>query len=297
MRKIYIAGLCGYSYFYRVNNFPDVGETLTAKEFNFEIGGKGYNQAIACHKFMSDVVFASSINKNDTQITESLDKLGIKHHMAYKDCPSASAAIIRNDAGDNKVIEYLGASKKFQKNDIKDTDIESCDTVLLQYEISEDVIEHIISIAKKYHKTIILNPAPFIYRNISILNKADIITPNRIETCQILGIDISSDLETIKGKILLTTLPTMVITLGENGVLLYHTGTFKMYPALKVKTVDTTGAGDIFNAALASRYNGSNLDESIKFAVLASGLSVTKNCVVNSIPELQEIERMLKNEK
>ena len=87
----------------------------------------------------------------------------------------------------------------------------------------------------------------------------------------------------------------LIITLGDKGCLLVKDKKYKYYPAFKVKALDTTGAGDIFNAAFATMIAKENsIDEAIRYAMAAAALSVTKPYVINSIPNNDEICKFLK---
>ena len=79
------------------------------------------------------------------------------------------------------------------------------------------------------------------------------------------------------------------MTLGENGALLVEPQSSKQFPALKVKAVDTTGAGDAFNAALATALSyGTSIEDAIQFAVIVGGMAVTKEGVIPSLPRREE---------
>ena len=142
----------------------------------------------------------------------------------------------------------------------------------------EEVNECAVEIAKKYNVKVILNPAPIRQVSEKIAKSVFAVTPNEQEVKAI-------------NK---TLFKNVITTLGKNGCSINDETFIK---AIDVKPVDTTGAGDTFNGALAvCLAEGKDIETSCQYAVCASGLSVTKKGVLNAIPTRKEIERMIVDE-
>ncbi len=292
MAKIAVIGLSGQSIFMKVNNLPTPSTTIHSTNLYIEPGGKGYNQAVACKKLGAEVSYFSKVGCDEYgNICENyLKDLGIKTIFEKdKILNTALATILTDDLAENEVIVYKGASSNLNVSELKDfeSEIATADVLLLQYEISIDVVKKAIEIAKENNTLVILNPAPAIYLDKEILNMADIVTPNYEEAKTLYGLDIEKLPSSINN--------TLIVTLGSKGSLLINNNTSKKFSPINVEAVDTTGAGDIFNAGLAVAIaNKKSIEEAIEFATVASGLSVTKEHVMDSIPTKEMVEEYLK---
>lgn len=292
MAKIAVIGLSGQSIFMKVNNLPTPSTTIHSTNLYIEPGGKGYNQAVACKKLGAEVSYFSKVGCDEYgNICEKyLKDLGIKTIFEKdKILNTALATILTDDLAENEVIVYKGASSNLNVSELKDfeSEIVTADVLLLQYEISIDVVKKAIEIAKGNNTLVILNPAPAIYLDKEILNMADIVTPNYEEAKTLYGLDIEKLPSSINN--------TLIVTLGSKGSLLINNYTSKKFSPINVEAVDTTGAGDIFNAGLAVAIaNKKSIEEAIEFATVASGLSVTKEHVMDSIPTKEMVEEYLK---
>lgn len=292
MAKIAVIGLSGQSIFMKVNNLPTPSTTIHSTNLYIEPGGKGYNQAVACKKLGAEVSYFSKVGCDEYgNICEKyLKDLGIKTIFEKdKILNTALATILTDDLAENEVIVYKGASSNLNVSELKDfeSEIANADVLLLQYEISIDVVKKAIEIAKENNTLVILNPAPAIYLDKEILNMADIVTPNYEEAKTLYGLDIEKLPSSINN--------TLIVTLGSKGSLLINNHTSKKFSPINVEAVDTTGAGDIFNAGLAVAIaNKKSIEEAIEFATVASGLSVTKEHVMDSIPTKEMVEEYLK---
>lgn len=297
--KVTVIGLSGESIFLSVDEFHKMGETLHANSFNSEVGGKGYNQVLALKEFDCDVFFLSSIGSdfNGKNCEKFLNERNIKNLMVKKDIPTAIATILTNSKGDNQVTVYEGAVSLLNEEDVLliSEEIKTSKVLSLQLEVPLCANLQAAKIAKENNVKIIINPAPVINYSLELLQYADIITPNESEARKIFSLDENDDLEKIKEKIEDLKLNEVIVTLGEKGAVYFNKGETKYYSPLKVASVDTTGAGDIFNAMLVKMIAlGKDVDEAIKYAIVASALSVTKKGVVNAIPLLSEIEEYIK---
>ena len=150
---------------------------------------------------------------------------------------------------------------------------------------------HIVNLASENGKKVILNPAPAADLPEDLFRKLHIITPNKIEAESISGVKITDNESLVKAAEVLHGLGVehVIITLGSEGVLLYS-GTPKWIPAIPTISVDSTGAGDVFNAALTvSLSEGKDFEEAIRFANKAASISITRYGAIPSIPHRKEI--------
>ncbi len=281
MAKISVIGICGNSIFMNVDHFHEKGETLQAKSVFEEIGGKGINQAVACAKMGAEVSFLGAIgdDADGEKCRQTVSKYGINDFLALKKEMKTTFAVILTDKnGENQVTGYRNAELSVEDVISFEEEIANSDILLLQHEVPEEVNEVAVNLAKKHSVKVILNPAPIRPITPKISNSVFAITPNEQE---IKAIDKS-------------LFKNVITTLGKHGCSINDE---IFINSIDVKAVDTTGAGDTFNGVLAvCLAEGKSLEESCKYAVCGSGLSVTKKGVLNSIPTREEIERKMLNE-
>ena len=273
MSKIAVIGIAGESVFLSVDSFGKTGETVQAKGYHNELGGKGFNQAVAVSRYGVEVSFLCACYTGDverfTKITESN---GITPFFVGKQERSPYAVITTDKNGDNRVCVYRGAELDEKDVDFFLGEIKKADILLINNEIPVSVNERAVKIAKEYGVKIVLNPAPARKYDKEFLDKIDLFTPNEHET---------DWLENYKN---------VVVTLGDKGCLIRNEN--KLIPAEKIETVvDTTGAGDTFNGVLcACLANGFDIQTACRKANVASAIKVTRKYILDSIPTREEIE-------
>ena len=276
MSKIAVIGIAGESVFLSVNSFGIIGETIQATDYHNELGGKGFNQAVAAARYCAEVSFLCACHQGDEKrFTEISEKNGIKCYFVGKKERSPYAVITTDKNGDNRVCVYRGAQLDEQDVELFANEIKTADILLINNEVPILVNERAVQIAKENGIKVVLNPAPTRKYNKVFLDKIDLFTPNEHET------DGLEDYQNV------------VVTLGEKGCFIKKTG--EIIPAVKVeKVVDTTGAGDTFNGVLvACIANGMDLQTACKRANIASAIKVMRKYILNSIPQREEIENYL----
>jgi ribokinase len=283
--KIAVIGLSGESIFMKMDHFNNEGETVFADTYNIEYGGKGYNQAVAAKRFGSDVSFLTVCGDDEIakKVKISLDKEGINSKLIIKENQkSASACILIDKKGHNRVIVYPGVSSQMTKEDVYsfEDEIKSSKYLLLQLETTDEALIAAIEIANKHNTLVILNPAPAKQLPENLLNSVYLLTPNEQEASVLFdGKDVSN-----------LNYENVIITKGEDGVVLKEKNNIYNFPAMKVTPLNTTGAGDTYNGILASSLlNGYSMVESAKIASVGASLSVTKEFVIDSIPYKEQV--------
>ena len=284
MARIAIIGLVGRSMFFGVPRFHSGGETITAKSLYEEWGGKGFNQAVAAARQDAAVSFLGAVNAADAKaIKDFCLKEGIRATLATKKKPTATAAILTDGTGETRVTVYPGAELEVKDVDGFAGSIAMADFLLLNNEVPEAVNLAAVVIAKQYGVKIIFNPAPARKLPKAIVEAVTIFTPNEFEEkllasgFQLLGDDgLRANSSKLKAEV--------VTTLGAKGCRIGSTG--EVVPAPAVKAVDSTGAGDTFNAVLAVRLaEGEELREACVAANEAAAQSVAVRFVLPSIPQ------------
>ena len=281
MDKIAIIGLVGKTIFMEVPCFHKGGETIVAKGIHEEWGGKGFNQAIAAARQDAAVSFLGAASAADAKaITEFCRAEGVTAKMCVKKQATACAAILTDGTGETRVTVYPGAQLSAKDVDGFAGSIATADFLLLNNEVPEEVNLAAVEIARQYGVKIIFNPAPARKLPRKILEAVSIFTPNEFEEEELVR---NSSLFTHHSSLA----PEIVTTLGARGCRIRSTG--EVIPAPPAKAVDSTGAGDTFNAVLAVRLSeGETLHDACVAANAAAAQSVAIRYVLPSLPKRGE---------
>lgn len=297
MNKIGFVGLCGSSVFMGVDHFHLPGETLHATTMFTEPGGKGYNQAVAAQRLGAQCVFIGCVGNDEAGrfCEDFLVKEGIKPVMQKtSDAETACAFILTDARGENQVTVCRGASDCLTSEFICrcEREIASCDMLILNLECPDGATLTAAEIAFRNGIPVILNPAPAKALDAEFLKKCYLITPNRAEASQLFGLSENISVSELAKAITSAGLERAVVTLGGDGALLIDGGEAWKCDALPVKAVDTTGAGDTFNAALGRAIvRGDALTKAVEYAMNAAAISVTRPHVMEGLPTEAELLR------
>lgn len=287
-----------------VDRIPTAGETLIGWDYRETYGGKGSDMAVQAARLGAKVSYIGVVGEDafgkefiDLMQSEKVDTKGIRQ---TKTKPTGVGFIIKDNLGSNLITVDMGANEEFTKEDIdKNIDlIKEADVVLAQLEIPIDTALYGLKKAKELGKTTIFNPAPAQDLTGYDLSFIDILTPNETEAKVMVGESPEVDLENreLVKKILKAGCKTVVITLGEEGVDIHNGEGSYHVDSFKVEVIDSNGAGDSFNAALAVAVGeGKSLEEAAKFGNAVAGLCCTKWETVPSYHDRSEVEEFLKN--
>lgn len=279
---------------------PAQGETILGEKVHFIPGGKGANQAVASARLGAYTMMIGSLGRDEfgkslraSLTKEKIDVSGVKQ----VDHVHSGVASILLAEKDNRIIVIPGANHDCLAKDVNQNQhlIQQADIILLQLEIPIPTVEKAIESAKNDQKTVILNPAPAIELSDELLSMVDYITPNRSELTLLTGVEIGNDhdLEQAMSSLIDRGPKYVVTTLGSEGAAFMKADRklIKM-KGYSVPVIDTTGAGDSFNAALAySIAQGQSIEEAVGFALKVSALKVTKLGAQIGMPYLAEVEK------
>lgn len=296
--KITVIGSMNIDMVTETDIMPNQGETVFGSVFSSFTGGKGANQAVACARLGAQVTMVGCVGEDHfaKQLLAALDKEGVvTSYVKTVPYQSTGIATITVCDNDNRIIVIPGANHCLLPEDILSLKemIANSDMVLLQQEIPFATVQAAIKLANELDIPVILNPAPAVKLPRELLDQVYIMTPNEYELAILLGLGDKQD-QTFEQ--LIEQYPQrIVMTNGSKGAFYKNLdGEIKHEPGKKVEAVDTTGAGDTFNGALAVKLSeGSALDEAVKFAVAASALSVTKLGAQSGMPLRADVERFM----
>lgn len=297
-----VVGSIHVDFFIRVPRLPRPGETIKGHGFAIKPGGKGANQAVGCGRLGLKTYMVGKLGRDFAEfLLSNFRSNGVYTDYVYVDeeANTGVAFILLSDEGENMIAFDPGADYRLIPDDVRRAeDAISRSTVLLtQLEVPLETVEAALSLAKKKGVTTILNPAPARELPHSILELADIVTPNRVEASMLTGVEVR-DAKTAAeaGRRLLSMgAGSAVITMGGEGAVVVTGEEAYLVPAVRVTPVDTTGAGDAFNAGLAfGLVQGLPLMEAVKLGNMTAAIKVTKFGAQEGLPWREELEEFLK---
>lgn len=284
---IYVIGSMSVDLVVQANRLPKKGETILGDAFFMTEGGKGANQAVSAARLGANVYMVGCVgddNFGEMIVTNmKANKVNVEYIEKIDDCASGTAHITLAE-NDNSIIVVPSANNEVSIELVDEalTSMDQDSIILLQNEIPKFIIEYVIEESYKKKITTIYNPAPFIEINPELLNKVTYFTPNETEVKAMFGEKFNDVIEKYPKQ--------MIVTLGEQGATYFDSELINI-PGMKAEVIDTTGAGDTFNGALAVGISeGMSLNDAVQFANQAAALSVGGLGAQGGMPYRNEIE-------
>tara|TARA_B100000073_G_scaffold124670_3_gene101872 strand:- start:964 stop:1836 length:873 start_codon:yes stop_codon:yes gene_type:complete len=277
------------------------GETIEASSIEFFLGGKGANQAVALARLDVDVSFVGTIGEDEfgSQLERliSKEKINIKNLKKIKGQSGIALINVLND-GRNEVISFPGVNKNSLSNQVSEDDLKACSILISQMELKGPETYDLFSRAKQNGCTTILNLAPFRKPSKSLIQNTDILVVNETEFAGLSKKATSKiNLEFVDENFSQLKLPkslSLIVTLGDEGVVVFSGGERNYFEARSVKAIDTVGAGDCFVGALGyALLQSPDIFFATYFANCAASISVTKKGAADSMPQLNEVVNKL----
>ncbi len=295
MPRIVVVGSINMDLATLAPRFPGPGETVLGSRFFTTHGGKGANQAVAAARLGAEVSMVGALGRDafGDQLHAGLAQEGVElAHVARLDDVGSGSASITVAEGDNQIIVVPAANARVTPAQVEAAHpaIARADAVLVQLEIPLDAVEATLRLARRENVPVILNPAPAQKLPAEWLQLASLLTPNQHELATMLGDDANTDFRELMRR---APCP-VVLTRGGEGAW-YRDNAHPEpahQPGFAVDVVDTTGAGDTFNGALAV-FLHEGLPQAVRKASAAAALSVTKLGAQGGMPSAREVETLL----
>jgi ribokinase len=301
-KAIVVVGSSNTDMIIKMPRIPKPGETIIGGRFGTAAGGKGANQAVAAARAGGRVAFIARVGEDvfGQQAVEGFLRDGINVNYVFRDkgAPSGVALIFVDERGENSIGVASGANANLSPSDIQTAKeyIASAGIVLMQLEIPIETVKAAATVAAEQGVPVILNPAPARSLSDDLLRHVSILTPNESEAELLTGVNVETENDSERAAIVLLAkgVETVIITLGAKGAFVAGPDFKGLIGGFKVKAIDTTAAGDVFNGALAvALAENKPLREAVSFANAAAALSVTMLGAQPSAPRREEIEKLL----
>lgn len=292
MAKIAVVGSSSMDLVVTSEKRPGAGETVLGDRFETVPGGKGANQAVAAARLGAEVHMIGCVGDDHygeiilNNFTEN--RVLVNSVKPVTDEKSGTAHIILAE-GDNSIVVVKGANDHITPSYVEAAAhvLKEADIVLIQQEIPEETVEYVSQYCHDHHIPLLLNPAPARKLSQTVIDQATYITPNEHEADVLFnGVSPAEALRQYPNKVFITE--------GKSGVRYFNGEKEVLVPSYEVEAVDTTGAGDTFNAAFGvALAEKKSFEESLRFANRAASLSVTKFGAQGGMPMRGDVEGSL----
>ncbi|GAC1520418.1 MAG: ribokinase [Collimonas sp.] len=304
--RIAVVGSVNMDLVFRTPRMPAVGETMHGHEFRQIPGGKGANQAVAAARQGADVSFIGAIGKDGfgefSQACLAKEGIELSHLASIDGVATGVAGILVEDSGNNSIVLAAGANARVSVAQVDQATaaISTARLLLCQLETPLASVERAIQIAHQHQVGVILNPAPAQDLRDDLLQLVDYLVVNETEASQLSNIAVT-DQDSAKSAsqaLLKRGVGTVLLTMGEHGVIITDNTGSQFIAAIKVDVVDTTAAGDTFVGALAvGLANGLSVLDASGEAQYTAALAVTKLGAQTSIPHRQDVLEFMQRRK
>lgn len=312
--SIVVVGSYVQDYVWQVPALPAMGESRIGTFFSGP-GGKGFNQAICCHRLAVSTLFVAAIGDDvgaaSARATAQANALPCMWHVS--DAPTAAASVVVASDGSNLICVALGANLSLTDAVVAEQNsaIAQAQVLLTQLETNLSASFAALTLARSAKVLTVLNPAPINpLVTLDLIALADVLTPNETEFAHLLktlhGIELpqnwwrSAD-TLLHGWARELSNSTVVITLGSEGAFVSHasnqlrgdtTAYYRIAP-LAANAVDSTGAGDAFNAGLAAglvKFSNQSFLTAVNYATQVAALSVERAGAALAMPTASEVQ-------
>lgn len=300
--SILVVGSSNTDMIIKVERIPKPGETILGGEFASAAGGKGANQAVGAARAGGAVTFIARVGQDmfgDKAVAGFIaDGINVDYVVRDRTRPSGVALIFVAANGENSIAVASGSNARLAPADLQKarSAFRQASVVVLQLETPLKTVAAAVKLAVDAGARVILNPAPARPLPDSLLRRVFLLTPNESEAELLTGIAVHDEAAAGKAAdaLLARGVQNVIVTLGARGAFVASQQWRGRIAGHKVKAVDTTAAGDIFNGTLAvALAEGKSLAEAARFATAAAAISVTRLGAQTSAPTRKEIDRML----
>jgi len=285
----------------RQPRLPRPGETIFGSGFETVPGGKGVNQAVAAARIGGDVDFLGAVGADlyGAELRAVLATEGIRcTGLASSSDPTGTAHISVLDSGENSIVVVSGANGSVATLDAAQrSTIAAAAFLVMQCELPVPVLMEAIAVAREAGVFTVLTPAPVIALPAGFLASVDLVVPNQLEAEELTG-----ESDPVRAAEALSAAKTWaIVTLGAEGCVVAFDGeVLGLAPARPVVAVDTTAAGDTFVGTLVARLAMTNaaptedsMVDALRWATVASSVSVTRVGATTSMPSFDEVAAIL----
>lgn len=293
--KIIVVGSMNMDVTLEASRIPVKGETQIAEKLYVFPGGKGANQAVGAGKLGGQVYMIGCLG-NDMDGRELYTSL-VENHVHMDGVlfdtvlPSGKAYINVDQGGESTIVVYQGANRSLNQSQIQKCRylFESAAYCLLSMEIPDEIVEYTIRTCRRTGTEVILKPSATEQVKEELYADVSYFIPNENELHLLVPGDMSIEekAELLRKK----GVKNVIVTLGARGCYLANGQVSMYFEGSGFEAVDTTGGADSFISALAVCLSeGKPLVQAVRFAIYASGITVTRYGVQPALPDRRAVD-------
>lgn len=291
--EVVVVGSANLDVAVEIERFPVPGETLLGGDVHEGPGGKGLNQAVAAARLGRRTSFVGSVGDDSAGrlLGSVLDDAGVQSRVVRASgIPSGRALVLTEVQGESTIVVSPGANATLNTDMVaRSRDLlEQASAVLVQLEIPAEAVAAAARFARGMY---VLNPAPGRPVAAEVLDRVDVLVPNRYELGVLAGGATPDNVDdTVAAVDRLGVDAVVVVTLGSSGAVVVERGLCTVVPAAPVDAVDSTGAGDTFCAALVdAMLDGAEPVEAARWAAQVAAITVGRRGASESFPAREEV--------
>ncbi len=289
---ILVAGSVNLDFVVRAAHIPTPGETVMGQGFTTYPGGKGANQAVACARTggaPTEMLLALGDDPHALPLLASLESAQVRlHTVRCPDQATGCAFICVADNAENAITVAPGANLRLQSQHLPE--MQGISHLLMQLEIPITTVTAYAQRAKAEGVKVVLNAAPAQGLPPELLQAVDILVVNEGELRALVAHP-----GTVAAMLQQLEVPTVVVTLGQQGCIARQHENFVLQPAFKISPIDTTAAGDTFCGTLVAHLGrGQTLAQAMRTASAAAALACTVSGAQSSIPTAMDVDTFLR---
>jgi ribokinase len=294
--RVLVVGSANVDFTMALPRLPAAGETVTNGALLVNHGGKGANQAVAARRLGAEVRLIGCVGDDasgrEVRAALAAEGVGTAGLTTSAVAATGTALIIVDGEGRNQIAVAPGANRALTVEHVRGRaeDFAWAEIVVASCEVPLPTVRCALEIARGRGMATILNPAPVPDTGLELLELVDYLTPNEGEAARLSGV---TGHEAAAAALRAGGARSVLVTLGERGVLICGDGPTRHVPAFRVAAVDTTAAGDGFNGALAVALSeGRELLAAVRFAAAAAAVACTRRGAQASLPTRDEVVRL-----
>jgi ribokinase len=300
--RVLVVGSANVDFTVSLARLPRPGETVSEGTLLVARGGKGANQAVAARRLGAEVRLLGCVGDDASgrEIRQALaaEGIGVDGLATTADAATGTALIVVDAEGRNQIAVAPGANRRLSASDVdrRADDFAWAEVVVCSLEVPLAAARRALERARERGALTILNPAPLPDRGLDFLALADYVTPNEGEAARLTGLSLTGpdDAAPVADAIRALGAHHAVLTLGAGGALARGPDGGCHAPGFAITAVDTTGAGDAFNGALAVALAARReLADALRFANAAAALACTRRGAQPAMPTLTRVEQLL----
>jgi ribokinase len=299
---VLIVGSANVDFTVALPRLPQPGETVTGGTLLVNHGGKGANQAVAARRLGADVRFIACVGEDASgrEVRAALESegIGVAGVVTAASAATGTALIAVDPAGRNQIAVAPGANRELRVEYVRARaeDFAWAQVVVCQLETPLPTVRAALELARECGVMTVLNPAPAPDAPLDVWPLCDYLTPNEGEAERLSGVPVPDRPGAAAAARVLRArgVGTVIVTCGGAGVLAWGSDGERASPAFAVTVVDTTAAGDAFNAALAvALAEHRALPDALRFGNATATLACTRRGAQPSLPSRAEVDRLL----